>query len=186
MSASDPVAALLDPQWREQIVFATPAPGVELGIGEYRLPPDVEIPLFAREVDTAVGDEGVDWAAVAEAMVYVLAHAPTGPHVTFYCSFLDIWQPDVCAYLTQQGVGLAAEGQFVDGLICLRAATIISPMDPLAQYNLGVCCREYGRHLAAAGRPEPAEQAEAAARLALRKAVVLDPSLEASFQSVLS
>lgn len=186
MSTSDPVSALLNPDWREQVVFARPAPGVELGIGEYRLPPDVEIPLFAWEVDTAVSDEGVDWAAVAEAMVYVLAHAPTGPHVTFYCSFLDVWQPDVCAYLTQQGVNLAAGGQFVEGLICLRAATIISPMDALAQYNLGVCCREYARHLDAAGKPERAERAEAAAGLALRKAAVLDPTFEVSFQSVLS
>lgn len=186
MSAADPLAALMNPDWRERIVFAVPAPGVELGIGDYRLPPGAEIPLFAWEVDTAVSDEGVDWAAVAEAMVYVLAHAPTGPHVTFYCSFLDIWQPDVCAYLTQQGVRLAAEGQFCEALICLRAATVISPLDALAQYNLGVCCREYAHFLASSGSPEQAAHAEAAARLALRKAAVLDPQLEVSFQSVLS
>lgn len=183
---ADPLAHLLDPRWQEQIVFAQPAPGVELGIGEYHLPPHVQIPLFAREVETAVGDEGLDWAAVAEAMVYVLAHAPSGTHVSFFASFLEVWQPDVCAYLAQQGVELATDGRFADALICLRAATVIAPLDAVAQYNLGVCCREYAHRLRAAGEAEKAEHAEAAGFTALRKAAAFDPRFEAHLQSVIS
>jgi hypothetical protein len=181
---SDPWAPLLAADWQEQIVFARPAPGEELGIGEFRLPPHVQIPLFAHEVETAVSDDGVDWAAVAEAMVYVLAHAPAGSHVTFYASFLEIWQPDVTAYLTQQGVDLAAAGRFGEGLICLRAATVISPMDAAAQYNLGVCTREYAQFLTAQGDSEKAQKAEAAALIALQRAAVLDPQFERLLASI--
>lgn len=183
---SDPWIPLLEPDWQEQITFALPAPNVELGIGEYRLPPHVQLPLFAREAEAAVNDDGVDWAAVAEAMVYVLAHAPVGTHVTFYASFLEVWQPDIAAFLTQQGVSLAREGHFMEGLICLRAATVIAPLDAAAHYNLGVCSKEFARYLAAAGQPEKAEKAEAGAFIALRKAAVLDPRFEAAFQAILA
>jgi len=180
----DPWAPLLAPDWEDRIVYAHPAPGVELGLGDYRLPPHMPIPLFAHEMDSVVSDEGVDWAAVAEAMVYVLAHAPVGSHVTFYASFLEIWQPEVSAYLTQKGVGLAAAGQFYEGLICLRAATVIRPMDAAAQYNLGVCTREYGQYLAAQGDREKAEKAEAAALVAFGRAAVLDPQFERLLASI--
>ncbi|HEY8347390.1 MAG TPA: hypothetical protein VIL07_09000 [Symbiobacteriaceae bacterium] len=180
----DPWASLLEENWQQRIVFALPAPGVELGIGEYRLPPGTEIPFFADEVDTAISDEGVDWAAVAEAMVYVLAHAPVGSHVTLYAQFLEIWQPEITAYLTEQGVERAAAGQFKEGLICLRAATVIRPLDAAAHYNLGVCTREYAQYLAAMGDREKAQQAEAAALLALRRAAVLEPQFERYLASI--
>lgn len=181
---ADPWAPLMAPDWETQIVFAHPAPGVELGLGDYRFPPNIPIPFFAHELESAVSDDGVDWAAVAEAMVYVLAHAPMGSHATCYASFLAIWQPDVCAYLTQQGANLAAAGHFAEGLVCLRAATAISPMDAAAQYNLGVCTREYGQYLAAQGDRDRSEKAEAAALVALSRAAVLDPQFERLLASI--
>ncbi|MEW8979641.1 MAG: hypothetical protein AB2385_14715 [Symbiobacterium sp.] len=183
---ADPWLPLLDAHWRERITFARPVPGVELGVGAFRLPPHVQIPLFAHEAEDAVSDEGVDWAAVAEAMVYVLAHAPSGSHVPFYAAFLGAWQPDVTAYLTQRGVELAAQGQFREALICLRAATVISPLDALAHYNLGVCAREYARWLAEADKPEQARRAGEAALAALRRAAALDPQFEPAYEAVLS
>lgn len=183
---SDPWAPLLDARWQDRVVLARPAPGVELGIGDYRLPAHQHIPLFTWEVDAAVSADGLDWAAVAEAVVYVLAHAPVGTHVPAYAAILEAWQPDITGYLSQQGVTLAQQGEWREALICLRAATVLAQDEAPLQYNLGVCSLQYAAALAAAGEKEKAEQAEAAGRLALRKAAVLDPEFEPALAAVLS
>lgn len=115
----------------------------ERAIGEFRIDPEVLIPLEIVGEDESWAMQNLSWEMIVGAMLKVIVHAPQHEHRDYYRAFVLAAKPGIFADLMQSGVEQAGQQNFDAAEEIFRALTALDPKNPLAWINLALVNGEH-------------------------------------------
>ena len=147
----------------------------EYQLEEFKVDPEVALPIELEPDAAAVSPEELTWDATIAAMLKILAYQPQHPDAGYYRRFILAAKPAIKAELTEAGIIKTHNGDFRMAEELFLALTGLSPEDVSTGLNLAFA---YEQHASAADRNDEVEDAVRLrnnAEQAYRRVLELDP-----------
>lgn len=126
----------------DELVFVHLEGQKEVEINNYRINPEIPLPMLKQEFDKLVKDKEIPWPAFVRGIIYVFAKQPNYPHITEYKKLLYQFNPQIENLLLGEGSHLAETRQLDLARVIFQGLVNLNPELSEAWFNLGMCYQE--------------------------------------------
>lgn len=150
---------------------------IEKTIGDFRVDPDISLPLELSPDNESWSPKDLKWEAIISAMLKILAYRSDAENAGYYRDFIKAVKPNIKDELTESGIIKAKNGDFEIAVELFQALSGLFPQCAATRLNLALVYEQQARSYEAHGEMHLAEQNYAAAFHQYKEALLKDPHI---------
>ena len=148
-------------------------------IGEFRLDPEVLLPIELPAGSRRPAASDISWQAIVSAMLKILAYRPEDEHAGYYRRFILAVQPNIKEEFTRAGILKVEQGELALAVEIFRSMAGLFPDCGRTLNNLALVYEQLEQERDHQGQQEEAERYGELAFSAYKAALAAEPELAA-------
>ena len=161
----------------EGIRYMTLEPGAQRTIGDFRVRPEIPLPVEVAGGAEALAAKGLSWEAIIAAMLKILAYDRAHRHADYFREFVLAVRPDIDRELTDAGIAKSrSKGNEIATEVFLSLEGLF-PAEARHSVNLAIVYEGHAAQEMQLGHEEKADRLVDLTFHAYRRALESDPDL---------